>query len=154
MDYETQPSFLDGPPGKDEVLPSLTSIYNRPEVQIFESVDLTQQSTADSSHPRAIRDLYNCSVTSYKSLVKVARGSDRKTKSRLNIFRNEYQLLCLWGNDLDVDKGGLDRRLEKSRDLRVLTFSTLISLVKSILRCELIKYSETAGVSNKFRLRT
>ncbi|KAJ5964878.1 uncharacterized protein N7479_004754 [Penicillium vulpinum] len=44
-------------------------------------------------------------------------------------------MLCVWGNDFDVAKGGLDKRLDKSRDLRVLTLSTLIYLTKSILQC-------------------
>ncbi|KAJ5166633.1 uncharacterized protein N7482_005414 [Penicillium canariense] len=86
-------------------------------------------------HPGVIGDLYICCVTSYKSLVKAACRNDKKTRTWFNIFQNEYQLLCLWGNDFDVERGGLDTRLERSGNLKFLTLSTLVSLAKSIFRC-------------------
>ena len=106
---------------------------NRHELQRSSSVDLR----TDLCHTGNITDLFKCCINSCRSLVKHARRGNERTKIWLNSLRNDYQLLCLWGNDFDVGNDGLDRRLELSQDLALLVFSILTSLAKSISRCEL-----------------
>lgn len=78
-----------------------------------------------------IARLYDYCLRVYKSLITNTLDSDSGRSLYLSQeIENGYQLLVIWGHDFDAAEGGLDTRLEHSRDLKLLIISVLVSLAK------------------------
>lgn len=79
-----------------------------------------------------IARLYDYCLRVYKSLITNTLDSDSGRSLYMSQeIENGYQLLVIWGHDFDAAEGGLDTRLDHSRDLKLLIISVLVSLAKS-----------------------